>query len=223
MRSEDLDAAFSSAFDRALFDVCRHERRRCPDYTLLRGDARELAAQTGPIDLALFSPPYPNSFDYTDIYNLELWALGYLASAHDNRQLREATLRSHVQIKRDFSAGSAVEDSATLRGVLTALGTVADSLWNRNIPDMIAAYFADLCTVLAGLRTALTSEGRAMLVVGDSRYAGVMVDVARITTELAPSVGFVCSDVRPVRAMRSSAQQGGDLSLAECLLVLEPV
>ena len=66
------------------------------------GDTRKrMADLDGPFDLILFSPPYPNSFDYTDIYNLELWVLGYLASAEDNLTLRRATLRSHVQIKRD--------------------------------------------------------------------------------------------------------------------------
>ena len=35
----------------------------------------------GPHDLAVFSPPYPNSFDYTDVYNVELWAMGYLRNS----------------------------------------------------------------------------------------------------------------------------------------------
>lgn len=53
-------------------------------------------------DLAVFSPPYPNSFDYTDVYNIELWTLGYIRDAASNQRLRSATLSSHVQIGRKF-------------------------------------------------------------------------------------------------------------------------
>lgn len=218
----DVDAAFSSAFERALFDVCRYANRASDAYVLHRGDARKLASLPRGIDLALFSPPYPNSFDYTDIYNVELWALGYLQKPEDNRRLREATLRSHVQIKRDFSAGGVVEESGTLRTTLNELNDVAGTLWNRHIPDMVAAYFADLAVVLSGVRSSLSSQGRVMMVVGNSRYAGVMVDVPAIVREIAPSLGLACSDIHAVRAMRTSAQQGGALSLNESLLVLDP-
>ncbi len=35
------------------------------DYVVLRGDSRELLGSIDEADLAVFSPPYPNSFDYT--------------------------------------------------------------------------------------------------------------------------------------------------------------
>lgn len=69
----------------ALFDLQRYERRKCRDYAVLRGDARVLMAEAEPVDLAVFSPPYPNSFDYTDVYNVELWVLGYLDGPASNR------------------------------------------------------------------------------------------------------------------------------------------
>jgi hypothetical protein len=219
----DVDPAFSAAFERALFDVCRYESRAEQSYTMLRGDARQLAGIPEGIDLALFSPPYPNSFDYTDIYNVELWALGYLSSSDDNRQLRESTLRSHVQIKRDFSASEVVGHSPALQATLRELEAVKGSLWNPHIPAMVAAYFDDLATVLRGLRQGLAEKGRVMMVVGDSRYAGVVVDVPKIVAEIASTCGLIPLDSRIVRVMRASAQQGGDLSLGESLLVLGPV
>ena len=66
-------------------------------FHLHRGDTRQkVSSLQGGIDLALFSPPYPNSFDYTDMYNVELWMLGYLDSAKNNRTLRQSTLKSFV-------------------------------------------------------------------------------------------------------------------------------
>jgi hypothetical protein len=56
----------------AIYDLRRFAERRCLDYRVLRGDARAIAGEVGPHDLAVFSPPYPNSFGYTDVYNVEL-------------------------------------------------------------------------------------------------------------------------------------------------------
>lgn len=106
VRPSQVGRAFQAAFLNALEDVIRFGDRPCREYTLLRGDARTAVDEADTAEFALFSPPYPNSFDYTDIYNVELWMLGYLRSAEDNRALRTATLRSHVQIKRSFDAVS---------------------------------------------------------------------------------------------------------------------
>jgi hypothetical protein len=210
---EELDRLFDEAFKRALYDVWRFRRRACGEYALLRGDARTAILESEAADLVLFSPPYPNSFDYTDIYNVELWALGYLDSPDANRMLREATLRSHVQIKRDFAVKELESDS--LRQTLESLSAVRGELWNRHIPDMVGAYFADLRTIMAGAAARLTPGGQVVMVVGDSRYADITVDVSRIIGEIAPSVGLEVSDSTPVRSMRSSAQQGGDFELGE--------
>jgi hypothetical protein len=91
-----IDSWFRDGVLRALYDLRRFSDRKCRDYRLLRGDARQLVGEIDALDLAVFSPPYPNSFDYTDVYNVELWTLGYLDSAEKNTALRKQTLRSHV-------------------------------------------------------------------------------------------------------------------------------
>jgi hypothetical protein len=220
-RAVDVDLRFEDAFQRAYFDICRYHDRPRHDYQLMRGDARTQLERCEPVDVVLCSPPYPNSFDYTDIYNVELWALGYLSTSAENRALREATLRSHVQIKGHFDAPDVV--SPLLADALGELARVRSELWDEAIPAMVRAYFADMATVLNGARRALRSErGRILLVVGDSRYAGVHVPVASIIRDMAPSLGLRCTDMRAVRAMRSSAQQGGVPGLSESLLVLAP-
>jgi hypothetical protein len=59
----------------ALYDLRRFGARRCRDFSVMRGDARSLTDTVGGCDLAVFSPPYPNPFDHTDVYNVELRAL----------------------------------------------------------------------------------------------------------------------------------------------------
>src|SRR5262249_10762236 len=73
-----VDDLFRTGVLAALHDLRRFEARRCRHYRVICGDARLESGAIGPLDLAVFSPPYPNSFDYTDVYNVELWGLGYL-------------------------------------------------------------------------------------------------------------------------------------------------
>lgn len=125
--SGDVDFAFMEAATAAIGEIGRFGKRASVDYTLVRGDSRASIAGRGPFDLAIFSPPYPNSFDYTDVYNIELWMLGYLRASEQNRALREGTLTSHVQIHRTFAAAPA--GSARLDTALQSLKTKANELW----------------------------------------------------------------------------------------------
>ncbi len=214
----DVDWAFREAFGHVYTDLSRFEGRPRTDFSLLRGDSRELIDKSDPADLAIFSPPYPNSFDYTDIYNLELWMLGYLHSWDCNAELRNRTLRSHVQLKRDFSTDEL--PSPELKRAYDRLSSLRTELWNGNIPEMVTAYFADMRNILERLKKKLTRRGRAFLAVGNSKYAGVVIDTATILAELAPSAGFKILRIEPIRSMRSSAQQGGRAELNESLVVL---
>lgn len=212
-----VDKLFEQAVLDAIYDVRRFHHRRCRDYLLCRGDARTAVELLDPMCLAVFSPPYPNSFDYTDVYNVELWGLGYLTSATDNRSLREQTLRSHVQIKRDMQSNV---DNSTLKHVIDRLSAATARLWDPLIPGMIGAYFADMQTVMTGLKAKLRRGGRMYMVVGDSRYAGINVPVAQILLEIGEELGFSPVGIEPFRSMRASPQQGGRPELAESLVVL---
>lgn len=214
---EILDAAFRDVMTMALFDTRRFRDRRCSQFTLLRGDARQRVAEVPEIDVAVFSPPYPNSFDYTDVYNMELWMGGYLSTRQDNRDLREQTLRSHVQIRRSFDVQES--GSALLQECYERLCLARPQLWNRDLPEMVPAYFDDMNAIIRGLHERLTPGGRMYIVVGDSRYANVDVPVARILAEQAQSLGMKVVSAEPMRSMRASPQQGGREELAESLLI----
>lgn len=189
--------------------------------TVIQGDSRSALPSTRDAELVIFSPPYPNSFDYTDVYNVELWVLGYLRSWDENRQLRSSTLSSHVQIKREF--GSAPSGSPLLDGVLRDLRLREEDLWDKALPDMVGAYFAELSSIIAASAAQLTLGGRIWIVVGDSRYAGINIKVAQILAELAVTRGLRLVSMEPFRSMRVSPQQGGAEGLDESLLILERV
>ncbi len=214
-----LDELFALRFNTSFEDVLRFEGRPRSRINVINGDSRTALAQVSePIDLAVFSPPYPNTFDYTDIYNVELWVLGYLGSSADNARLRKETLRSHVQVSRPYD--SPAKSSQLLAQTIEALNQQKERLWDSNIPAMVGAYFRDLEIVLEQCQRLLAPSGKVMMVVGDSRYANVRIDVANIIGEIATAMGFGSVAVREVRQMRSSAQQGGRLLLAESIVEL---
>ena len=209
---------FSETAQRAIEDIKRFACRSVTSYDVIKGDSRTLIQDVEPCELAVFSPPYPNSSDYTDVYNVELWTLGYLDEAQANAKIRSETLSSHVQISRNFAEPP--EGSETLTQVIDGLNSRQDELWDQRLPAMVGAYFSDMMKVLERLSRVLVPGGSAWLVVGDSRYAGVQIPVAAILEELLIGRGWDVSTTEPFRSMRTSAQQGGEKKLSEQLLVL---
>jgi hypothetical protein len=207
---------FAERAQGAIADVHRFVDRPKVRAEVRHEDARAMRSRRMH-EIAIFSPPYPNSFDYTDVYNLELWMLGYLQAAEENRKLREATLTSHVQLMRDYAAAPA--GSPLLDQTREQLEAVTDELWNRWIPTMVGGYFADLLAVMEKVRARLREGRRCCIVIGDSRYGGVLVPSAKILAQLIVENGWELCSEEPVRAMRSSAQQGGS-DLKETLLIL---
>ena len=215
---EQVDEGFFSACKTAIKDIHKHARRKNPEYKIIRGDSRFVLKDVGAWDLAVFSPPYPNSFDYTDVYNVELWALGYLTSPAGNKTLRESTLASHVQISREFAPPPT--GSPRLDKSLSELRERRSSLWDKRIPEMVGGYFADMLTILDTIEASLTPGGSCWGVIGDSRYAGVHIGSAEIVGELAIKRGWEMEGIEPFRSMRLSPQQGGTAELSETLLKL---
>ena len=213
-----VDDLFCEASQRAIGEVHRFSQRACSSYELRRGDSRMMLDQPAICEMSVFSPPYPNSFDYTDVYNVELWTLGYLMDRRANRALRESTLCSHVQVAREFPDPPA--GSAKLSVALDRLDNRRRNLWDHRIPEMVAGYFADMMQVMCWLRTNVARHGSVWMVVGDSRYAEIQIETGAILVELAEASGWEIRTIEPWRSMRASAQQGGRHELAETLIVL---
>lgn len=215
----DVDRQFSSIVALALSDIQQFGNRKHLEHSLFMGDARHLIQRVEEVQLAVFSPPYPNSADYTDVYNVELWAMGYLKDAKDNRALRLDTLSSHVQLKRAYLP--APVDSKVLIDIVAKLTEQRSSLWHPDIPEMVGAYFADMRGILVALHSRLSAGGKAYVVLGDSRYASLTIPSAHIVAELAKAVGYHIVSSESFRSMRVAPQQGGNHGLAESLLVLK--
>lgn len=173
------------------------------------------------IDLVITSPPYLNSRDYTDTYMLELKTLDFTPNNEAIRQLREKTLRSHVQIKWEDETNL---DNSLLKETLNKLQEAAahKDVWNNSINNMIRLYFVDMQKIFNVLYKKLKSGGRIYFNVSNSAYFDVLVNTLEICSSIAEEEGFHIKEIRKARYLKTSPQQKETIkALLEGVIVLE--
>ncbi len=154
--------------------------------------------------LCITSPPYLNSFDYSDVYRPELFLGKYVANNKELQSLRHKILRSHVQI--NWAKPTQNGFGETYYSVLERIIQRADLLWDKRLPLMIQAYFEDIMLVLQNLRTMAHDSAILWLVVSTSAYVGVEVPVDLIIADIGNKVGWKPQEVNLLRYLRSSGQ-----------------
>lgn len=217
--AQDVEEFFNEKALQAISDVEKYSSK-LDQYEVLRGSCLEQTEKVDGFDLSIFSPPYPNSFDYTDVYNVELWMLGYFSSNDSCKELRAKTLRSHVQVNRSYDVDFDISES--LAKVISDLKKIRAELWSKDIPEMVLAYFDDLFQLLRMMRRKVSDNGNIIIVVGDSAYKSIRIPVTTLLCELAQQTGFEVHEHRVLRKLRTSPQQGGQASLDESLIWLKP-
>jgi DNA modification methylase len=187
---EDLE---STPFDASLSIVECMDARRMEDYTPMTK-----------FDLCVTSPPYLNSFDYSDVYRPELFLAGYVSDNRDLMRIRLRTLRSHLQAS--WNAPLKNSFGTLYAKVLKEILGRKDTLWSVRIPEMVQAYFEDMERLLIALAVRANHGAMLKIAVGTSAYGGVVVPVDFILAEIAETAGWELQDVKVVRRLRSSAQ-----------------
>jgi len=154
--------------------------------------------------LCITSPPYLNSFDYSDIYRPEMFLGKFVADTGTLRAVRLRTLRSHVQASwrkpKDDDFGPLYLNS------ITALRERKEELWDRRIPMMVQAYFEDMKHVLRNLKRRALPNAQLWIVVSTSAYSGVEIPVDLIIADIASKAGWRLKEVGVIRQLRSSGQ-----------------
>ena len=199
----------------------------------LRGDARSLSELSNPhgeplipansVGLYLYSPPYLNFIDYTEVYKLELWILELVTNQEGFRTVREGTLRSHPSIT--FPERQPVGDrTAPVFSTLDSITSfLTEHLARPSIGLVHGHYFADMYEVLRQQYQTLESGGKFACVVANSTLSrrqkdddGKNIEVWRIPVltdvilaRLAEALGFVDVQVWITRSLRAKNVNGG--------------
>lgn len=192
----------------------------------LRGDARDLANIRLPdgepafpddwASLSVFSPPYLNCIDYTELYKLELWLMEHIASQEAFRQARLGTLRSHPSVRfKERTYFHGVEGDVI--DLVTGLSDWVTRHSRRpETGPVIRQYFEDMFRVWREQHRILEPGAAAVCVVANSTFARrdpnengtrrerwrlpILTDV--ILAHLALLAGFDSAEVWKARELR---------------------
>jgi len=172
------------------------------------------------------SPPYANRYDYTRTYALELAYLGVDEEIFNLRQNQlsctvenkpkldelEQFYQTIGQEQRFRQILGVIQSNQALAEINAALAKRSElgEINNKGVLRMIGQYFAELTFVFAELYRTYRSGARVAFVNDNVRYAGEIIPVDLLSTNLAEQVGFepVTVYVLPQRKGNSSQQMG---------------
>ena len=172
----------------------------------LAGDARDLRAVLGEqrFDVAVFSPPYPNRYDYVGNYQLEL-GFGFIDDADSLRRLRKQQLRSHLE--SPWPPDRTVEHPALNEFLAAYLASDLRSSEAGRVFRMVCGYFEDMSAVLAGLRSVLHPGATAAIVVGTQVFGGEHLPTDLLLADIADAHGFAVKEIWVARTKGMAVQQ----------------
>jgi hypothetical protein len=203
---DEVRSAFRSAAEVILDDLPRMAGRDVGLGQVIRGDARSLPLATATVGGAVFSPPYPNRYDYTAIYQLELAVGGFVEDAVALRTVRKSLLRSHLEAPAPHSPAFADGAVVSVLHAIIAAADKSEVAGGRTI-RMLAGYFEDMAAVLAELARVLRPGAPAACVVATQTYFGVAVPTDVLLASLARRVGLEVEGVWVLRRKRVAVQQ----------------
>ena len=152
---------------------------------------------------------------------LELKTLGLTSTYEEVRNLREKTLRSHVQIKWEDNESI---NNKTLESTLKLLKDCSGDkeIWNSSILDMVRLYFVDMKKIFHVLYKKVKLGGRIYFNVSNSAYFNIMINTLEICAEIAESERFKVIEIRKARKLNPSPQQKEQIeNLLEGVIVIE--
>ena len=179
------------------------------------GDARDLATlglEDNSFDLIVYSPPYLNNIDYTEVYKLEAWMLGFIANYSEFRAQREKTLRSHPSIR---FAHTDWLDKADNASTAKALREALIDAWPENCKKwrarLVSGYMDDMLKCLQEQYRVAKDGAYIVCAVGNSLHlrAPYKVPIATVllVAAIAQSVGFEVKELQVIRHLHRRDRQ----------------
>lgn len=172
------------------------------------GDARHMNLPPGSVDFVLTSPPYCTRLDYADATRFEL-AATQLMTEDPFAKLRRELMGAPIVRERSRPA---VPDSwpesvkRTLASVRGHNSKASDSYYYKTYHQ----YFSDALRALASIRSCLKAEGTAALVLQDSYYKEIHIDLPNLYVDMGSQCGLrgtIACDI-PVRTVLASINPG---------------
>lgn len=204
LRADEVIDTFVAAASSIADDI-----QKMPNGTkarVLLGDARNLPLRNAAAGGAVFSPPYPNRYDYSTLYQLELAVGGFVKAPEDLRRVRKSLLRSHLEAP---PAVEIVLDDPSVVSVLRLVAAAAEggpSERGRTL-RMLVGYFDDMLRSMDELARVLRPGAPAACVIATQTYFGCAVPTDVMLASLARRAGLLVEEVWVLRRKGVAVQQ----------------
>jgi len=167
------------------------------------GDARDLSKipfEQLPTAI-ITSPPYPNRYDYSRSYSLEL-CFHFCKDFEELKRIRFSLLRSHIESRIEQNEKPPHPSLAEVVEILEKR-----PLNNPRIPIMLTTYFVDMQKCIEQWANVLDKNAKVAIVIDNVRFEGEIIPVDLIFSEMAEKVGFKVKEIIICRYKGNSSQQ----------------
>lgn len=170
------------------------------------------------------SPPYCNRYDYTRTYGLELAYLG--KNDEDIKKLRQTLLsctvesKSKVEMLKEHyqkigriehyeNVMGIVKDNSVLNEIMAALQArnANGEINNKGILRMVEGYFLELAFLFSELYRICKPGAKVAFVNDNVRYAGEVIPVDYLCTNIAEQLGFKPVKIYTLRQKKGNSSQ----------------
>jgi hypothetical protein len=201
---KDFMNQFETNLNMVINDMHDLEIKRIPK--LMNGNSLEIINSTrfkkkysSKISLVLFSPPYANCFDYTEVYKTELWFGDFVKDYSDMKVLRNQSMSSHLN--KELKDIELIEIEKFIKKLNQK------KLWSKKITPMLINYFSEMKLLLADIHYVLKKGGKCVIVIGNSAYGNIVIPTDEIFSNMAKNIGYRSAKIKVARKLGTSSQQ----------------
>ncbi len=169
---------------------------------VLAGDSTRLPLEDDSVDAVVTSPPYCTRIDYVVSTLPELAVLGFSPSA--TRKLRDQMIGTPTMHVRNVEVPDewGPKVAATLGSIMSHSSKASSTYYYRNHWQ----YFAGMSSSLDEIARVVRPNGKVLLVVQDSYYKDIHVDLPELISDMARVMGWSLESRTDFATSRSLAQ-----------------
>jgi hypothetical protein len=199
--SSDVTGGFLRHVDRLATLLARADHEPA-EASVEHATATQLPLKDRSVSTILSSPPYLTRIDYVMATLPELALLGHTPAGDAVADLRSGSLGSPLTLKSETDTESLPKDVQTLLNRISQHTSKASATYYARY---YTRYFTNLFESLHELSRVATPAAKMSLVVQDSYYKEIHIDLPALVTSLVQSLGWAHTDQVNFRQQRTKA------------------
>jgi DNA modification methylase len=161
-------------------DICNYDVKKSPFYNK--------------IDYFITSPPYLNGTNYDRNTKLEMGFLDFIKTDMDLQELRMKSVIAGINSTKTRNVYK-----NPIQFIKPLVEQIKINAYDERIPKMVNGYFNDMNLAIENISKLLTKNGKGVIVVGDSQYAGVYIETDLILSEICEMNNLEVAKIDVVR------------------------